>query len=222
MSIPVRNIWLLMLYASDLGKAATPTKLAAEDLLKRSPIWLPRSWPRLWSSDSGANSQPHSCPEKRCSPGCGAESITSPPAAGSCWPKGRWPAASRSSRSIARAIATCVPALDAAGRLVRKPELAHRCRRLAHGLRLQRVIWEPLTRLQISSERFGRHDQADQPMLAAARLAMDLALPTEEAGPNALIDPERCVHWMRRLYEKAIGGFYRLSRVKPLGRRRST
>ena len=52
-------------------------------------------------------------------------------------------------------------------------------------------------------------DAIDQPMLAAARLAMDLALPTEEAGPHALLDPQRCVHWLRRLYEKAIGGFYR-------------
>lgn len=100
-------------------------------------------------------------------------------------------------------------ALDTVGKLVRKPKLAHRCRSLAHGLRLQGVVGEPPTRQQISSERFGRHDQADRPVLAAARLAMDLALPTEEAGLNALLDPQRCVHWLRRLYEKAIGGLYR-------------
>ena len=34
---------------------------------------------------------------------------------------------------------------------------------------------------------------ADQTMLAAPRLAMDLALPAEEAGPNALLDPPRLV-----------------------------
>ena len=101
-------------------------------------------------------------------------------------------------------------ALDKISRLVRRSELANRCSGLAHGLRLQGVMGEPPTRQQISNERFGRHDQADQAMLAAARLAMDLALPTEEAGPNALIDPRRCDHWLRRLFEKAIGGFYRL------------
>jgi 5-methylcytosine-specific restriction enzyme subunit McrC len=94
-------------------------------------------------------------------------------------------------------------------RLVSQASLAHRCRGLAHGLRLQGVLGEPPSRQQISSERFGRHDQADQPMLAAARLALDLALPTQEAGPHALLDPKRCVHWLRTLYEKAIGGFYR-------------
>ena len=101
-------------------------------------------------------------------------------------------------------------ALETVSRLVRKPELAHRCSGLAHGLRLQGVAGVPPTRQQISSERFGRNDQPDKTMLAAARLAMDLSLPTEEAGPNALIDPCRCEHWLRRLYEKAIGGFYRL------------
>ena len=39
---------------------------------------------------------------------------------------------------------------------------------------------------------------------------MDLLLPSEGAGPHALLDPKRCVHWLRRLYDKAIGGFYRL------------
>jgi len=81
---------------------------------------------------------------------------------------------------------------------------------VAHGLHRQGVVGEAPSRRQISAERFGLHDQADQAMLAAARLAMDLALPTEEAGPHALLDPPRCVHWLRRLYEKAIGGFYRL------------
>jgi 5-methylcytosine-specific restriction enzyme subunit McrC len=101
-------------------------------------------------------------------------------------------------------------ALDSVARLVTNQALAHRCRGLAHGLRRQGVVGEAPSRSQISGERFGRHDQADQPMLAAARLAMDLALPTEEAGPNALLDPNRCEHWLRRLFEKAIGGFYRL------------
>jgi 5-methylcytosine-specific restriction enzyme subunit McrC len=101
-------------------------------------------------------------------------------------------------------------ALDTIARLVKEQSLAHRCRGLAAGLRQKRVVGEAPSRSQISTERFGRHDQADQPMLAGARLAMDLLLPAEEAGPNALLDPKRCVHWLRRLYEKAIGGFYRL------------
>jgi 5-methylcytosine-specific restriction enzyme subunit McrC len=47
-------------------------------------------------------------------------------------------------------------------------------------------------------------------MVAAARLAFDLALPTEAAGTNSLAMPEREEVWVRRLFEKAVGGFYRV------------
>jgi 5-methylcytosine-specific restriction enzyme subunit McrC len=45
-------------------------------------------------------------------------------------------------------------------------------------------------------------------MVAAAWLASDLALPTESAGMNALPLPDREETWVRRLFEKAVGGFY--------------
>ncbi len=210
MSIPVRNIWWLMLYASDLGKAANPARLAAEDLPDHIPdlvaeilaraveqrqrrqlttAFLPRSavLNRVRGRIDHLTTGRHRLLAKG-QVACRFEELSIDS------PRNRYVRA----------------ALDTIGRLVRKPELAHRCRGLAHGLRLQGVTGEPPTRQQISSERFGRHDQADQPMLAAARLAMDLALPTEAAGAHALLDPGRCVHWLRRLYEKAIGGFYRL------------
>jgi len=46
-------------------------------------------------------------------------------------------------------------------------------------------------------------------MLAAAILAMDLVLPTERAGPRPLPMPDREEQWARRLFERAVGGFYR-------------
>lgn len=45
-------------------------------------------------------------------------------------------------------------------------------------------------------------------MLALARLAFDLALPSEDAGTTAFTEPGRDEHWVRRLFEKAVGGFY--------------
>ncbi len=199
-----------MLYASDLGKAANPAKLASEDLPDEIPDLvaeiLARAVEQRQRRQLSTAFQPREAVLTRVrgridhlttsrrqllakgQVACGFEELSIDS------PRNRYVRA----------------ALDTVGRVVRKPDLAHRCRGLAHGLRLQGVVGEPPTRQLISSERFGRHDQADQSMLAAARLAMDLALPAEEAGPNALIDPERCEHWLRRLYEKAIGGFCRL------------
>jgi 5-methylcytosine-specific restriction enzyme subunit McrC len=209
-SIPVRNIWWLMLYASDLGPSANPAKLGVEDLPEEIPdlvaeilasavevrqrrqlstSFLPRE--AVLSRVRGRIDHLITSRRQLLAKGqvaCRFEELSIDS------PRNRYVRA----------------ALESVARLVTNQALANRCRGVAHGLRRQGVVGEAPSRSQISGERFGRHDQADQPMLAAARLAMDLALPTEEAGPNALLDPKRCEHWLRRLFEKAIGGFYRL------------
>jgi 5-methylcytosine-specific restriction enzyme subunit McrC len=208
-TIPVRNIWWLMLYAADLGKEAAPSLLAAEDLPEDIPDLVAEILAR--AVEQRQRRQLSTAFRQR-------EAVLSRV-------RGRIDHLSTARRQLlAQGRIACRfeeltvdsprnryvrTALETVARLVHKPALAHRCRGLAHGLRRQGVVGEAPSRRQISSERFSLHDQADQSMLAAARLAMDLALPAEEAGPHAVLDPQRCLHWLRRLYEKAIGGFYR-------------
>ncbi|KAE8760828.1 5-methylcytosine-specific restriction endonuclease system specificity protein McrC [Paraburkholderia madseniana] len=99
-------------------------------------------------------------------------------------------------------------ALEAVSRCVRRKDTAHRCRSLASGMRSMGVSGHAPTRAAMSVDRFGRHDADDRFMVAAAKLAFDLALPTESAGANVLSLPEREVTWVRRLFERAVGGFY--------------
>jgi len=99
-------------------------------------------------------------------------------------------------------------ALTTIAGLVRKPTLAHRCRSVAMGLGRMGVGAERPARAAVSVDRFGRHDADDRLMVAAAHLAFELALPTEEAGGRYLSMPDRQIHWIRKLYEKAIAGFY--------------
>lgn len=101
-------------------------------------------------------------------------------------------------------------ALEAISRLVRQRKLGHRCRKLASDMKLMGVSGAPPTRHQMSSDRFGRHDMGDRYMVAAAKLAFDLALPTEVSGQNILALPDREERWARRLFERAVGGFYRV------------
>jgi 5-methylcytosine-specific restriction enzyme subunit McrC len=70
------------------------------------------------------------------------------------------------------------------------------------------VTGERPGRSEVSIDRFGRHDADDQPMVAAAHLAFNLALPTEAAGAKHLSLPDREITWVRKLYEKGIAGFY--------------
>lgn len=99
-------------------------------------------------------------------------------------------------------------ALEEIAKIVCRDALAHRCRSLAASLRRMGVTGERPGRGEASIDHFGRHDAEDQPMVAAARLAFNLALPTEAAGAKHLSLPEREVTWIRKLYEKGIAGFY--------------
>jgi 5-methylcytosine-specific restriction enzyme subunit McrC len=87
-------------------------------------------------------------------------------------------------------------------------DIGHRCRNLAGDLGRAGVSGLVPSRAELARDRISRNDAEDRFMLALARLAFDLALPTEEAGTTAFTEPGRDEHWVRRLFEKAIGGFY--------------
>lgn len=108
-------------------------------------------------------------------------------------------------------------ALDLLSRIVPQKEgLAHRCRALSATLARGGVGGRPPSRADLALDQIGRNDVADRFMIALARLAFDLALPTEESGPSALVAPDREEVWVRKLFEKAVLGFSRVE-LEPLG-----
>ena len=107
-------------------------------------------------------------------------------------------------------------ALDLMARLVDDSGLAHQCRSLAADLARSGVGGRRPSRAEMAADQIGRNDAADRFMVALARLAFDLALPTEDAGSTPFVSPDREEAWARRLFEKAILGFARAELV-PLG-----
>lgn len=99
-------------------------------------------------------------------------------------------------------------ALNKISQIVHNPNLAHRCRSLSNSLRELGVSGEKPTRAVIGTDRQSRHDVEDRIMISAAHLAFDLALPTEQKGQRLLPIADRDENWIRRLFEKAIAGFY--------------
>jgi len=99
-------------------------------------------------------------------------------------------------------------ALYALARISTRSDLSRKCRGLADNLKQLGVSGEKPTRNEINTDRYGRHDSDDKLMVSAAQLAFDLALPTEDAGNVHMLLPDRDEIWIRRLFEKAIGGFY--------------
>lgn len=205
--IPVRNLWLLMLYASDLFRTCGTGSVGLED----SPEDLPdlvaeilahavetRQRRRLnlgyRSSDAVLNrvrgridvltTERHQLLDRGLV-ACRFDELTIDT------PRNRYVRA----------------ALECISRIVRR-DVSHRCRSLASGMKAMGVSGDAPTRAQMSTDRFGRHDADDQIMVAAAKLAFDLVLPTETAGTNVLPLPDREAAWVRRLFERAVGGFY--------------
>ena len=97
-------------------------------------------------------------------------------------------------------------------RTARNRELTRRCRAAITALERAGVRNE----LSLDSFRRGtatlvagaRINPEDQKMLAAARLAFNLNLPTEDPGSSRLPAPDRDEVWARKLFESAVGGFY--------------
>jgi len=96
---------------------------------------------------------------------------------------------------------------------VREEPLRRRCRSLAAALDRAGVGDETSAGIRSRSLRgalaAGRANAEDRQMLAAAELAFRLSLPTEDPGRTRLPAPGRDETWARRLFEAAVGGFYR-------------
>ena len=101
-------------------------------------------------------------------------------------------------------------ALIALAHLVQREELAHRCRTWARHFDALGVSAQAPTRAQMHREPSGRNDVDDGMMLAAAHLAFELALPTETHGSQHVPAPDREGTWVRALFERAVAGFYQV------------
>ena len=206
--IPVRNLWLLMLYASDLYRQIGTAKIAVEDNPEEiadlvAEILCHQVERRLMRNLSYGYQQKvavigrvrgridtlyterHRLMDKGkvC---CRFEELTVDT------PRNRYVRA----------------ALEKLSLLVNNKNLGHRCRTLAFSLERLGVQKDKPVGYNGKSERFGRHDAEDQKMVAAADLAFSLALPTEFSGQNHLAMPDKNKEWLRKLFEKGIAGFY--------------
>jgi 5-methylcytosine-specific restriction enzyme subunit McrC len=206
--IPVRNLWLLMLYASDLFRDLESSKVAVEDnpddipnlvaemLCRQVERRIRRNLSFGYQSRQAVlgrvrgriellNTERHRLLERgRIS--CRFDELT----------------VNTARNRYVRA------ALEVIARIVRPDALAHRCRSLAATLRGMGVVGEHPGSSDVSINCIGRLDAHDRPMVSVARLAFDLALPTESAGTKYLSLPDREITWVRKLYEKGIAGFY--------------
>ncbi len=211
--IPVRNIWLLMLYASDLYRELPPVQSVAvedapDDIPNLVAELLTHAVERRLRRNLTIGYQRREADLNRV--------------------RGRINLLRTERRQLLqRGRVACIfdeltvdtprnrfvrAALLELAKVVQKPELARSCRVLAASMERAGIKTLPTETHRGHREfplgRLGRLDAADRQMLAAARLAFDLALPTEDAGMAHFAIPDREERWARKLFEAAVGGFY--------------
>ncbi|GAA0635768.1 5-methylcytosine-specific restriction endonuclease system specificity protein McrC [Brevundimonas lenta] len=206
--IPVRNIWLLFLYASDLARfgdrfdaaliedGADLPSLVARILVHAVERRLRRSLSTAYRPCQAALTRVRGRIDilrtdanrllDRGQVACRFEEFTVDT------PRNR----------LVRA------ALDAIAARVRDRDLSRRCRTLAADLDRTGVSARRPTPAELAVDVISRNEAEDRLMVAAARLALDLALPTEDSGSTALNAAERDERAARKLFEKAVAGFY--------------
>ncbi|MGK0472315.1 MAG: 5-methylcytosine-specific restriction enzyme subunit McrC [Candidatus Azotimanducaceae bacterium] len=206
--IPVRNLWLLMLYASELYRQIGTAKIAVEDnpeeiadlvaevlcheverRLKRnlSYGYQPKiaTIGRVRGRIDILYTERHRLLDKG-KVRCHFEELTTDT------PRNRFIRAALENLQV----------------LVTNKNLSRRCRALALSLYRLGVSKGKSASYSSKNERLGRHDSKDQKMVAAADLAFSLSLPTQFSGQHTLPTPAKDDHWLRKLFEKGIAGFY--------------
>ena len=101
-------------------------------------------------------------------------------------------------------------ALDEVAPRVSDAAFAHRCRSLAADLGFLGVSGVRPSRSEIAQDQIGRHDANDRFMVAIARMVFDLVLPTEFEGSTALTRIDRDTALVRKLFERAVANFFSL------------
>ncbi|ROU00077.1 5-methylcytosine-specific restriction endonuclease system specificity protein McrC [Marinobacter sp. R17] len=209
--IPVRNLWLLMLYASDLYRFLgeqrskfedNPEKLAdliAEVLCHEVEVRLTRNLNvgyRRRSSDLSRvrgridhlRTEAHQL-LKKGRVHCHFDELSLD---------------TLRNRYVTSALSKLVG-------LVGGSKMRSRCSSLVSQLERLGVRNERPLRYSGRNDRFSRNDQADEKMAVAADLVFQMALPTQLAGRSLMRSPDSDVVWLRRLFERAVAGFYRVA-----------
>lgn len=205
----MRNIWLLLLYASDLYRHIDDgtrnalednpddiPDLVAEILAHEVERRLARNLSLGWRSRKAVLNRvrgriDHRYTEtrrllERGKVACGFDQLTIDT------PRNRF---------VRAALAKVVS-------IVGRTDLARRCGSLSARMERLGVSRGKPPRTEVSINTFGRSDANDRLVVAAAQLAFELALPSEEPGFKVLPTAFREIHWLRQLFEKAVAGFY--------------
>lgn len=102
-------------------------------------------------------------------------------------------------------------ALEKLSQVTLDTTIGFRAKSCARQMRELGVVDPPPKKSKLKQERLGRSDRDDKAMLDAAHLIYDIALLNEEAGSESLLKPDQSEEFVKQLFIEALKGFYTYS-----------
>lgn len=204
--IPVRNIWLLMLYASEARHLQTHSKVQLDE----NPDEIPTLIGQIFSE----------AVERRLKQNLSQSYVTQ---TGELYRlRGRANLLKTERKQLLqRGKISCSfteltydtprnrfikAALGTLAKVLSDSTVKRKCLHLRRTMDFQGVHDEVPTLFELSKDRFGRHDSDDKHLIELAKLAFSMRIPTEDKGDTKFVSPEQADTWIRKLFEKAVTG----------------
>ena len=214
-AIPLRNIWLLFLYAADLvcfKDEASVEAEAARNLPELLARVLVRVVQRRLRRNLSRGYQVRHAVLSRVRGRIDVLTTTS----GQLLEQGRVACRFEEHTMDTPRNQLVRAALDYLSTMMDAPELVRECRALSQMLARLGVSSQKPSRGALTSDQVGRNEVADLLMVSLAKMVFEAVIPSEQVGSTQAVVVDADVHLVRRLFEKAVTNALRLQ-LLPLG-----
>lgn len=213
--IPLRNIWLLFLYAADLVRFKDAGLVEAE-VARDLPELLARLLTKVVQQRMRRNlSRGYQVRHAVLSRVRGRIDVLAT-VSGQLLEQGRVACRFEEHTLDTPRNRLVRAALEHLAVMVNAPELVHECKALSQMLGRMGVSSQKPSRAALATDQVGRNEASDHLMVSLAKMVFEACIPSEQAGSAHALVADASVHLVRKLFEKAVGNALRIQ-LKPFG-----
>lgn len=213
--IPLRNIWLLFLYAADLAHFRDQWKVDPE-FAKDLPELVARLLVHVVEQRLRRNLSRGYLPKHAVLSRVRGRIDILQTVTGQLLERGRIACSFQEHTMHTPRNRLVRAALDYLAKCVEDAEVVHACRSLSLALGRLGVGSEKPSRAEMAADQIGRNEAADLLMVNLARMVFDALIPSEQDGGATAYKADTSPQLVRRLFEKAVANALRIE-LEPQG-----
>ena len=214
-TIPLRNIWLLFLYAADLVRFKDETSVETE-VARNLPELLARLLVRVVQQRLRRNlSRGYQARHAVLSRVRGRIDVLAT-ASGQLLEQGRVACRFEEHTMDTPRNRLVRAALDYLSAMMDAPEVVRECRSMSQILGRLGVSSQKPSRAALAADQISRNETADLLMVSLAKMVFEAVIPSEQVGSTHAVAVDTDEHLVRRLFEKAVANALRIQ-LQPLG-----